>query len=150
QVESLITVGQCAGERGHPVPHLLPEGIREVPAPRSHGDLYQFFRMTYGKRLEDQRVRDAEDRGVGTDPEGEGEDGDEGEPGARAQGPCGVAEVGAEGFKPTSWSGSNPSAPTSATPHGPCARAPGSPSSPSSPSPSGSVPTPRSSASRTR
>jgi hypothetical protein len=93
-----IVARPAVGEKGRKyilsVADLLPERIGEhvVEAGRSP-HLQQLLGMADGQSFEHHRIDEAEDRGVGSDAEGEGKNRDGGEARGGAKGSEGVAEV---------------------------------------------------------
>jgi hypothetical protein len=97
--------GVCADglKRPVPLPELGPLGQRDPEAieaqPRKRaGDELQPLRPGVRQRLEHDAVDDAEDGGVGADPERERQDGHRHVPGTPAQGPEGIPDVVRQGL----------------------------------------------------
>jgi hypothetical protein len=89
---------QCASPLIRWLRYRLPVGVGEeppVPGDRSHSR--EPVRVGIRQRLEQQRVDDAEDGGVGADADGERDDDHQRQRGGAPQSPDGVAEVLQEG-----------------------------------------------------
>ena len=71
-------------------------------------DLGQLLRIADGQAPEPHGVEDLEDGGVGTDTEGEGQRGHDGEPGAAPQRAERVASVAREDFDRSGWGHGEP------------------------------------------
>ncbi len=94
-------VRERAGEQAGRITDLFPERVRElVAAGAAHCNGHQLFGVAHRQRLEDERVREREDRAVRADAQREREHGDDSEARRRDEAAHRVAHIGEQGVEP--------------------------------------------------